>query len=58
MNLIFKKNFDKNNATTITTNKEQKINDLSIYSKNYKNIYQSGLLPVIKIQKIKIILMN
>ena len=42
INFSFKKNFDKNNATTITTNKEQKINDLSIYSQNDKNIYQSG----------------
>ena len=42
MNFSFKKNYDKNNHTLLSSNKVQRLNDLSIYSKNDKNINKSG----------------
>ena len=42
MNFSFKKNYEKNNPSILTTNKDQRLNDLSIYSKNDKNIHKSG----------------
>ena len=42
MNFSFKKNYEKNNPSILTANKDQRLNDLGIYSKNDKNIHKSG----------------